>query len=70
MMGERTLAKCPQVWMIAASYADDGYIQVKMSVVLQVLADLHHVLYRSTKTLNLTSMCPKLPSYPTGASEF
>jgi len=38
----RTRAKYPQARALA--YADDGYIKSKMSVALQVLADLKHVL--------------------------
>ena len=38
----RTLAKYPQAPALA--YADDGYIKARMSVALQVLAELKHVL--------------------------
>ena len=35
-------AKYPEAWALA--YADDGYIKANMSVALQVLAELKHVL--------------------------
>ena len=56
----RTLAKHPQARAIA--YADDGYITAGLSVALQVLAELKHVLKKDAGLeLNVfkTSVLPK-----------
>ncbi len=55
-----TLAKYPQ--SRALVYSDDGYIKVKMSVALQALADLQHVVHVDAGLdLNVpkTSVLPK-----------
>ncbi len=53
----RVLAKYPLARALA--YADDGYIKARMSVALQVLAELKHVL-----KVDLTSTSPRPPSCP------
>ena len=42
-MWGRTLNKHPQD-ACAVAYADDGYIKAKLSVALEVLSDMKHVL--------------------------
>ena len=56
----RTLAKYPQARALAD--ADDGYVKAKMSVALQALADLQHVVHEDAGLdLNVpkTSVLPK-----------
>ena len=56
----RTLAKYPQAPALA--YADDGYIKARMSVALQVLAELKHVLKEDAGldlNVSKTSLLPK-----------
>jgi hypothetical protein len=56
----RTLAKYPQAPALA--YADDGYIKARMSVALQVLAELKHVLKEDADldlNVSKTSLLPK-----------
>ena len=56
----RVLAKFQEAWAIA--YADDGYIKAKLSVALQVLAELKHV-FKEDADLELnvskTAILPK-----------
>ena len=56
----RVLAKYPQARALA--YADDGYIKAKLSVALQVLAELKHVLKEDAGldlNVSKTSVLPK-----------
>ena len=56
----RMLAKYPHVRVLA--HADDGYIKAKMSVALQVLADLQHALHEDAGldlNVSKTSFLPK-----------
>jgi hypothetical protein len=54
-----TLAKYPQARALAD--ADDGYVKAKMSVALQALADLQHVVHEDA---GLDVKVPKHPSFP------
>jgi hypothetical protein len=56
----RVLAKYPQARVLA--YADDGYMKTKLSVALQVLAELKHVLKEDAGldlNVSKTSILPK-----------
>jgi hypothetical protein len=55
----RVLTKYPQSRALA--YGDDGYIKARMSVALQVLAELKYVLEEDA---DLTSTSPRPPSSP------
>jgi hypothetical protein len=55
----RTLAKYPQARSLA--HADDGYIKAKMSVALQVLADLKCVLKKDAGLLNMSGTASPPP---------
>jgi hypothetical protein len=58
------LAKNPQAWALA--YADDGYIKARMSVALQVLADLTHVLKEDAGLDLNISKTSVLPNHAAG----
>ena len=52
----------------AVAYADDSYIKAKLSVALEVLSDIKHVLKHSRTMLASTSNYPELTSAaPCGA---